>query len=133
MEEKPTLFNSQMNQVSLLPPPPPQGVYILFQETSIRRHILVGASVNMTDQCFSPSENSLPTVDSIVPYIFPGVSVVLRLAYLIITISKCKSLNPFTLQRPVTASMYPCSPCDVIFLKGRGQLIYKYLLLGARS
>ena len=23
MEEKPTLFNSQMNQVSLTPPPPP--------------------------------------------------------------------------------------------------------------
>ena len=55
MEEKPTLLNSQMNQVSLPTPPPPQLVYILFQETSIRRHILVGASVNMTDQCFTPS------------------------------------------------------------------------------
>ena len=74
MEEKPTLLNSQMNQVSLpTPPPPPQLVYILFQETSIRRHILVGASVNMTDQCFTPSGNSLHTVDSIVLYIFHGV------------------------------------------------------------
>ena len=73
MEEKPTLLNSQMNQVSLPTPSPPQLVYILFQETSIRRHILVGASVNMTDQCFTPSGNSLPTVDLIVLDIFHGV------------------------------------------------------------
>ena len=41
MEEKPTLFNSQMNQVSLNPPPPPPPVSLYFvpgeghEETSL--------------------------------------------------------------------------------------------------
>ena len=90
MEEKSTLFNSQMNQVSLNPPPP-VSLYFVPGEGH-------GASVNMAAQRFTPSGNSFLTVDSIV------------------RISKCKSLNPFTLQLPVTASIYPCAAFDFIFL-----------------
>ena len=45
MEEKPTLFNSQMNQVSLTPPPPPPPVSLYFvpgeghEETSLLERV----------------------------------------------------------------------------------------------
>ena len=43
MEEKPTLFNSQVNQVSLNPPPPPVKLYFVpgegHEETSLLERV----------------------------------------------------------------------------------------------
>ena len=43
VEEKPTLFNSQMNQVSLNPPPPPVSLYFVpgegHEETSLLERV----------------------------------------------------------------------------------------------
>lgn len=122
------------NESGQFTPPPPSPVSLYFVPGDEHKEAHPCWSECKHDRSVFHSQWKLLTYSWLnCPIYFPWSSVVLRLAYLIIRISKCKSLNPFTLQRPVTASMFPCSPCDVIFLKGRGQLIYKYLLLGARS
>ena len=86
----------------------------VFMDRGAWRDILVGASVNMADQRFSPSGNSFLTVDSIV------------------RISKCKSLNRFhfTCPLPPVCNLVPLLTsyfCRVV------DNFYKYFLQWARS